>query len=217
MYYAVSNVGSPNSAIGLATSRSGEPRSWAHRGIVLRSAPGNNFNAIDPNLLVDTAGRWWLSFGSYRDGIFMVRLNPATGKPYVSAPRVIQLATRPIARNPIEGPFVVQRGAYFYLFASYDYCCRGTLSNYSIRVGRARSPTGPYVDRQGVRLLDGGGSIVLASHGFVRGPGGQSVAYDRAQRQHLLVYHYYDARRGGTPRLGINSLRWNAAGWPYAS
>jgi arabinan endo-1,5-alpha-L-arabinosidase len=217
LYYAVSSVGSNNSAIGLATSSTGEPGSWRDRGIVLRSGPPNGFNAIGPNLLVDRGGRWWLTFGSYWGGIFVTRLNPRTGKPFTPAPGLTQVATRNLPSNAIEGPFLIQRGAYFYLFASFDYCCRGTRSTYNIRVGRSRSPTGPFVDRPGTRLLNGGGSIVLASHSFVHGPGGESIGYDPRARRYTLVYHYYDARRGGIPTLGINNLSWTRDGWPYAS
>lgn len=47
--------------------------------------------------------------------------------------------------------------------------CYSVLSciRYSIRVGRSRSATGPFVDRNGVDLKNGGGYIVYGSHDYV--------------------------------------------------
>lgn len=62
-------------------------------------------------------------------------------------------------------------------------------------------------------MTAGGGTQILASHGHVIGPGGQSVMHDAGGD--LLVYHYYAANANGTPELGINLLGWDSAGWPY--
>lgn len=216
MYYAVSNSGSQRSAIGLATSSSGYPGTWQDKGgPILESFPGYSYNAIDPALFVDSAtGSWWLSFGSHWGGIFVVRINASTGYPFGP---VTQLARNPTPPHRIEGSNIIKIGSYYYLFASFDDCCQGVNSSYNVRVGRATSPTGPYTDRAGTRMLDGGGSVVLASHDWVRGPGGQDVYYDPWDGRHQMVYHYWDARKpesAGT-QFGINYIDWDAAGWPY--
>src|SRR3954462_6081176 len=79
MYYSASTFGSNHSAIFLATSATGASGSWTNRGLVVESATSNNFNAIDPNLMVDDAGQWWLNFGSFWSGIQQIALNPSTG------------------------------------------------------------------------------------------------------------------------------------------
>ncbi|TMR32170.1 arabinan endo-1,5-alpha-L-arabinosidase [Nonomuraea zeae] len=213
MYYAVSSFGSNNSAIGLATSSTGRPGSWSDQGIVYATSTSSDHNAIDPSLLVDSSGRWWLSFGSYWTGIRMIRLNPSTGKQLSSDQTLYHLATRPDAPYAVEAPAIVRHGSYYYLFASYDRCCAGTDSTYKIKVGRSSSPTGPYTDRSGRSMLSGGGTLVLETHGRFIGPGGQSILHD--SDGDLLVYHYYDGAAGGTPKLGINLLGWDSAGWPY--
>jgi arabinan endo-1,5-alpha-L-arabinosidase len=216
MYYAVTaDVGSRQSAIGLATSPSGLPGTWTDLGhpIVTSTASGD-FNAIDPNLLVDSQGRWWLTYGSFWSGIWQVSLDPQTGTPTGGAPT--HLAERP--RSPgaagpgIEGAVVFQSGNSYYLFASFDRCCAGVNSTYNIRVGRSASPTGPYTDAGGTAMLQGGGTTILATHGSVIGPGGQSVVHDDYLGSHdLLVYHYYDSRINGTSSLGINFLDFSSA------
>ncbi|GAB3674653.1 arabinan endo-1,5-alpha-L-arabinosidase [Streptomyces sparsus] len=213
MYYSVSSFGSNTSAIGLATSTTGQPGSWTDRGIVHSTQASSDHNAIDPNLFVDDDGSWWLSFGSWWTGIKMIRLDPSTGKQHPGDTRRHSLASRPSGSKAVEAPYVVKRNGSYYLFASYDICCEGTSSTYKIKVGRSSRPTGPYTDRAGVPLMNGGGTPVLESHGRVVGPGGQSVMPD--SDGDLLVYHYYDGQDGGRFKLGVNLLSWQG-GWPVA-
>jgi arabinan endo-1,5-alpha-L-arabinosidase len=212
LYYAVSSFGSNHSAIGLATSRTARPGSWHDHGLVLATTENDDANAIDPGLLVDTQHRWWLSYGSFWSGIKMVRLDPQTAKPAAGA-TVHSLAERP-APDAIEGAYVYRHGNYYYLFASYDFCCRGVNSTYNVRVGRSRHADGPFVDAVGTPMLQDGGTQLLATHGYVIGPGGQTVLRDRGRD--WLVYHYYNKRDAGTPRLAINPLRWKD-GWPVVA
>lgn len=130
------------------------------------------------------------------------------------SPTLYHLAERTTADGAIENASIVRRNGWYYLFASFDSCCRYLESTYNIRVGRARSPNGPYVDAAGRSMLGGGGTTVLASHDDVVGPGGQSIMHDEARGEDLLVYHYYDGTMEGRNRLGINPLSWDAAGWP---
>jgi arabinan endo-1,5-alpha-L-arabinosidase len=211
LYYAASTFGSQRSGIFLATSPSGLPGSWTDHGLVIDSGPAVDFNAIDPNLVVDARGGRWLSLGSFWTGIKLVRLDPATGGRSTSDREVRALAQRPAAPDAIEAPFVFRHGGFSYLFVSFDLCCRGAQSTYRIMVGRSASVTGPYVDRSGTPMTAGGGTQVLAGHGSVHGPGGQSVIADGDGA--VLVYHYY--ADDGTALLGINRLGWDAAGWPF--
>ncbi|SBT88462.1 arabinan endo-1,5-alpha-L-arabinosidase [Streptomyces sp. DI166] len=213
MYYSVSKFGSNTSAIGLAGSTTGQPGSWTDYGIVYTSNSASDYNAIDPNLFVDSDGKWWLSFGSWWTGIKMIQINPSTGKQLSSNTTRYSLASRPTGTKAVEAPFIVKRNGYYYLFASYDTCCAGTSSTYKVKVGRATSVTGPYYDRNGVSMMNNGGTPVLESHGRYIGPGGQSIMND--VDGDLIVYHYYDGQDNGTPKLGINLLNWST-GWPVA-
>src|SRR5208337_3849103 len=97
--------------------------------------------------------------------------------------------------------------AYYYLFVSFDRCCQGVDSTYKVMVGRSRGVTGPYLDRQGVPLREGGGSMMLESHGRVRGPGHNAVLQDGART--WFVHHFYDAEFHGARTLQIRPLRWD--------
>lgn len=213
MYYAVSTFGSNKSAIGLAASSTGLPGSWSDYGIVYTSTTSSDYNAIDPNLFVDDDGKWWLSFGSWWTGLKMIRIEPSTGKQYAGDTKRYPLASRPTGTKAVEAPYIVKRGGYYYLFASYDTCCAGTSSTYKVKVGRSTSITGPYHDKNGVSMLNNGGTPVLESHGRYIGPGGQSIMKDADGD--LIVYHYYDGQDNGTPKLGVNLLNWST-GWPVA-
>jgi arabinan endo-1,5-alpha-L-arabinosidase len=216
MYYAVSSFGSNNSAIGLATSRTAAPGSWTDQGLVFATKTGDDINAIDPNLFVDHAGRWWLSFGSFWSGVAQLPLDPGTGKLAAGPPAPKIIASRPDhPTHAIEAPSLVEHGGWYYLFASFDYCCRGLESSYRIMVGRSRAPAGPFVDRAGRPMLDGGGTQIMGTHDEIIGPGGQSVVPDGRGVQ--IVYHYYDGTNAGTPHLALNQLVFDGAGWPHVA
>jgi arabinan endo-1,5-alpha-L-arabinosidase len=212
MYYAASGFGSNVSAIGVATSTDASPGSWSDLGIVYSSDANSPYNAIDPGLIVDSSGNWWLSLGSWSDGINLIQIDPATGKQAAWNQTRYLLAQRP-ADPAIEGSYISLHGNYYYLFASFDLCCRGVDSTYHIAVGRSASVTGPYVDRAGIDMTLGGGTILLSTRGRMIGPGGQVVMHDADGD--LLIYHYYDSYTNGAPLLGINWIGWDFEQWPY--
>jgi arabinan endo-1,5-alpha-L-arabinosidase len=211
LYYAASTFGSNNSVIGLLTSPTLDPSSpryhWTDRGPVTRSQTGDDVNAIDPNLTVDASGQAWLAYGSFWSGITMIRVDLPSGKPPEPDPVRYPLVDRHVPPNAVEAPFIVRHGDWYYLFASFDFCCQGVNSTYRTVVGRSESITGPYLDRTGSSLLAGGGSPFLDARGSMRGPGGASVTGT------TLALHYYDAADAGTPHLALGRLAFRD-GWP---
>lgn len=115
----------------------------------------------------------------------------------------------------IEGPFIFCKAGFYYLFTSFDYCCRGPQSTYKMMVGRAASVTGPYLDRAGTPLAQGGGTLVLAGDRSWYGVGHNAVCtFDGTD---YLVFHGYDAADKGHSKLRIEKLRWDADGWPQVA
>jgi arabinan endo-1,5-alpha-L-arabinosidase len=224
MYYAVSEgLGSQNSAIGVATSPTGLPGSWTDHGSVISSTEGSPYNAIDPSLLVvdGTPPQWWLVFGSFWGGIYIARLDPATGLIDPSVP-LKAIAKNSDASDSIEAGFIYPHNGAYYLFASFGYCCNQTdptKDTYTIRVGRSSAPDGPYVDDESPAqtMLTGHAKTIMAAHDFVWAPGSNSVVHDDKDGNDLLVYHYLDNRLDYQSFLGINFLGWDAnTGFPYA-
>jgi arabinan endo-1,5-alpha-L-arabinosidase len=113
----------------------------------------------------------------------------------------------------IEAPYLVRHDGYFYLFTSWDLCCRGLNSTYKTMVGRSKSITGPYVDANGRELTDGGGTAVLLANSRWLGPGGASV-YQDSHKQSLIVFHAYDSKTG-RPSMQLSTIDWTG-GWPHA-
>lgn len=218
LYYSVSTFGSNDSAIGLVTNETLDPGSrafeWRDEGLVVSSKRGDDFNAIDPNHVVDAQGDHWLSLGSFWSGIKLFPLDPATGKLRAGETRRYSIAARPApegAPGAIEAPFMIRREGRYYLFASYDYCCRGASSSYYVVVGRAKDITGPYLGRDGKSMNDGYGTLLLRGDRRYRGPGHCAVLRDGAAD--YLVYHAYDAQNDGRSTLRISRLEWHD-GWP---
>lgn len=212
LYYSVSTWGKNTSAIGLATNVTLDPGDpnycWTDCGPVIQSTPADNFNAIDPAVFRDTDGTLWLVFGSFWSGIKLIQLDPATGKRIAPDSPIYSLAWK----EQIEAPYICRHGDYYYLFVNWGFCCRGTNSTYNIRVGRSRSITGPYFDKDGVDMLKGGGSLVLDSFGPFIGPGHAAVF--TAACSEMFSCHFYNGLRGGAPTLAILALRWDPTGWP---
>jgi arabinan endo-1,5-alpha-L-arabinosidase len=230
VYYAFSAFGKNTSGIALVTNKTLDQSSpdfrWVDEGLVLKSLASDDFNAIDPNIVFDTAGTPWLSFGSFWSGIKMRRMDVATGKLSPQDNKLYALASRERPENPapappglppdwqaIEAPFIVHHGDYYYLFVSFDLCCRGVNSNYRTVVGRSHDVTGPYVDVDGKPMLHGGGTALLTGNARWLGPGGESILPQPAGD--IIVFHAYDGKTGH-PFLQISTIDWSS-GWPHAA
>lgn len=230
LYYTVTDVadsvsGEPgcnsDNAIGVATSRS-PAGPWVDSGapvVAPRRAGGgcNFFWTYDPDVAVDGSGNAYLYYGSYYGGI-EVRPLSADGLTTNESTRV------PITiPNRYEGAQVVTYGNRYYLFASASNCCNGPLTGYQVFAGRSDSPTGPFVDAQGVSLLDGqvGGSPVLTLNGNRWVGTGHNSAFQDAAGRWWMAYHaidqnapYFAGSVGYTRRpLLLDRLDWTN-GWP---
>jgi len=220
LYYACSTFGSNRSVIGLATNATLDPADPAYRwqdgGLVLESQKSDDFNALDPARVIDRDGKHWLAYGSFWTGLKIIQLDPATGKPLAGGQRH-DLAQRPKAPDAIEAVFIVQRAGHYYLFASFDFCCRGADSNYYTVVGRSKDILGPYLDKGGKPMMEGGGTLVLAADsGETRWRGPGHIAVVRDAGKDYIVYHAYDAAHDGRPTLRIAPLGWTEDNSPAA-
>jgi arabinan endo-1,5-alpha-L-arabinosidase len=206
MFYSVSEFGKNNSAIGLTSCSSIATGDWRDDGVVISSKSGTNaYNAIDPNMVIDADGKPWLVFGSWFDGLHVVRLNSSTWKP---SGTIYSIAYK---SGGIEGGSMIYKDGYYYLFASIGVCCQGVNSTYKIVYGRSTSITGPFVDKNGVSMSSGGGTILDSGNARWVGPGGQDVYKNGSS--YVIARHAYDANNNGAPTLLISDLNFSS-GWP---
>lgn len=208
LYYAGSILHTQSSVIGLATNTTLDPSDpaykWVDRGLVIASHPGDDFNALDPNIFVDNNHQIWLTYGSYWTGIKQRQIDPASGMFLSSNPVRYELAARPfVSDHAIEGASLVRHGAYYYLFLSVDHCCEDSISedNYKQMVGRSTTPNGPFVDAQGVPLMQGGGSILIEGNNGWAAPGGGAVYLDPQSQAHILIFHALNPAAEGSAWL----------------
>lgn len=228
LYYSVSAFGKNTSCIGVATNKTLDPGDpdfkWTDHGKVVQSVPGRDlWNAIDPNLAFDENMTPWLVFGSFWSGMKLVKLDStltAVAQPeewYTVAkrPRDFRTEDANAGDGAIEAPFIFRKNGYYYLFVSFDFCCRGVESNYKVMVGRSKDIRGPYIDREGVRMDEGGGTLVVAGNDQWPGVGHNST-YSLDGKDYL-VFHAYDASDNGRPKLKVEEIMWDDKGWPSVS
>lgn len=128
------------------------------------------YNGIDPTYIVTPEGEHWLIHGSWHSGFAALQVDPSSGKPLTaitssdpwcgSADEVqknfgVNISSR-LANNrwqASEGPEVVYKDGYYYLFMAYDELSVA----YNTRVVRSTSITGPYVDITGRNNTNGRG------------------------------------------------------------
>ncbi|WP_408071489.1 glycoside hydrolase family 43 protein [Butyrivibrio sp. JL13D10] len=191
-------------------------------------------NCIDPAVFTDENDRMWMVYGSWSGGIFLLELDPETGKPIHPIDEAAtggEDAPDPYygyrlaggGHHAIEGPYITysRENGYYYLFLSYG----GLTSNggYQIRQFRSENPTGPYVDAAGNRLGDEEnymsyglkmmGNYTLPSLSVTyMAPGGQSVFQDE-KGDYYIVYHqrFDDGQEFHEPR--VHKLFMTEDGW----
>jgi arabinan endo-1,5-alpha-L-arabinosidase len=228
LYYAVSAFGKNTSCIGVAVNKTLDSASsnykWIDLGKVIQSVPGRDmWNAIDPNLVIDHENKPWLVFGSFWEGMKLVKLDStlaAVAEPqewYTVArrPREFNSPDSSAGNAAIEGPFIFRKGKYYYLFVSWDYCCRAERSDYKVVVGRSEKIMGPYLDKDSVRMDRNGGTLVVKGNQEWYGAGHNSVyTFDGKDYN---IFHGYDAKDRGRSKLIIEELKWDSDGWPVFS
>jgi arabinan endo-1,5-alpha-L-arabinosidase len=187
LYYAVSSTTTGNgSAIFVATSAS-PTGPWLASGSPVVEAQGMR-EVIDPTIVQDDSGQRYIFYGSFNGGI-AARTLSADGTSSTPSSEV-QITTS----DRYEAAYVVKRNGYHYLFASASNCCVGPLTGYAVFAGRSKNVLGPYVDADGVSLLDPrvGGTPVIAMNGNRwMGPGHNAVFTD-ASGQDWMIYHAVD-------------------------
>ena len=213
--YVAANIGAqPKAAINMISSKTLDPDSpdykWEEGGVVASSDGVEDCNAIDPGVFLDpTDGRLWLVYGSYFGYIRLVELDPKTGKRKDPNDKPRDLAIN------CEASDMIYHDGWYYLLATHGSCCRGADSGYNIRMGRAKKVTGPFLDNEGVDMIQGGGKLFVGSGGRVVGAGHFGLLDLGEGVQKFSMHWEADLDRGGASVLDIRPLLWKD-GWPVA-
>ncbi len=225
LYYSVSAFAKNTSAIGVAINTTLNPDDpkykWEDQGIVVQSVPNRDmWNAIDPNIIEDKEGIAWMSFGSFWEGLKMVKLSddrksiaqPEVWHTIAKRERSPFLADSEPGDAALEAPFIFKKGDTYYSFVSWDYCCRGENSTYKVVVGKSENATGPFYDKEGKSMAKGGGTLVIEGNKGWAGAGHNSAyTFDG---EDYFVFHAYDATDKGHSKLKISKMSWTEDGWP---
>lgn len=218
-YSAFSATSGMRSAIGVMVTNSLNNPNWTDLGMVVSTIDegtlgGQPVNAIDAGLYRDAQNNVWMVYGSHYAGIFVRQINPSTGK-------LLNSTRYPVVGNnyawhEYEAAQVKYINGYYYMFVNLGECCQGKTSDYYIVTGRSTSPTGPFLDKNGVSLWNYGGSTVLMTDGKYIGPGHFGYYYNNGQ--HLASIHYYDGTTstGWPARLDLLQMTFSN-GWPVLS
>ncbi len=213
-YYSCSSFGSSKSAIGVVRNKTlvqgSTDYKWEDLGMVVYSDDNLDINAIDPALFQDSDGKVYMTYGSWFGGIAVIEIDPATAKVKAGA------GLHKVAgggHKDWEAGYIVKEGSYYYMYVNRGTCCDGVNSTYYIVYGRSTSPTGPYLDKAGVDLNNGGGTTVLSKSGKYIGPGHFGLL--REGGNNFVSIHYYDGEANGAAKLDILTMKTGSDGWPF--
>ncbi len=164
-------------------------------------------NSIDP-VIFQEDGRKYLIWGSFR-GIYLTELTE-DGLELIDSKNLLK-----IAGTAYEGTYILKRKGYYYLFASIGTCCEGVKSTYQTVVGRSKSLFGPYVDKQGRKMLDNHHEVLLSGDDQVKGSGHDSQILTDDKGQDWIFYHGFDVNEEKAGRkMYLDQVNWGKDGWP---
>ena len=249
MYYCACKGDSPRSALGVAVADQVQgpyvnQQILLKSGMVGTSEDGTPYdatrhpNTVDPQVFQDAAGQLWMIYGSYSGGLFILRMDPATGLPIAGQGYGKHLMGGTHAR--IEGAYVLYspESRYYYLFCSFG----GLASDggYNIRLARSRQPDGPYLDGNGTDMATVMGAVgtffddaSIAPHGMKLvgnhqyalaagesgtalgyvSPGHNSAYHDAGTGQYFLIFHTRFPGTGEVHEVRVHEMHLNADGW----
>ncbi|SHK28811.1 arabinan endo-1,5-alpha-L-arabinosidase [Fibrobacter sp. UWB12] len=221
VYYCVSVFGKRTSAIGYQSTKSIMPGTtgygWTDHGHVFHTVASDKYNSIDADVVRDTEGNYWMAFGSFGLGIQLIKLDAKTGYQASDDKTVYNIARRTskASNGAEEGPSLIEHGGQYFLFTAWDICCQQgndiEKTTYKTAYGRADKVTGPYKDRAGYDMANGGGTILMERYGRYVGPGGGEAFQDLNRVR--FVHHYYDLNGDKFNHIHIRDVVFTEDNW----
>lgn len=220
MYYSISKWGGgATCGIGVGVSDIAEgpflPPAGNPNGKLFVSSEIGVHNSIDPCYFEENEKRY-IFWGSW-NGIHMTELTS-------DGMAVKDLSNKKkIAGDSFEAAYIHKRNEYYYLFASVGACCEGMDSSYKVVVGRASKLEGPYLDKNGVDMLNydvwnpsSYRPIVISGDETFAGPGHNSRIITDDNGSDWMLYHSYIAGESSRSLL-LDKIEWDDLGWPFVN
>jgi len=193
-------------------------------------------NTIDPHAFFDAEGNFWMVYGSFSGGIFILEMDPETGMPVPGQGYGTHLAGGDHAS--IEGGYMLYspETEYYYLFVSFGGFAQ--QDGYNMRIARSRNPDGPFLDAEGQDMVNARGNFdsiepfgVKIMGGFVfesevgsgaesRGymsPGHNSAYFDEQTGEYFLIHHTRFPDTGEAHNVRVHEMFMTEDGWLTAS
>jgi arabinan endo-1,5-alpha-L-arabinosidase len=226
LYYSLSSAKPRLSVIGLATAAN-PTGPWTEKGLAVTSLDNGvtQTNAIDPTVIIDQSGQHWMYYGSAWDGIYKLKLDATTGLAATANDKGTRVAQRGFTggkiNGNIEGPDIIYNPQFnkYYLFIAYDWL----ETKYNVRVGRADSPEGPFIDLKGkdMNLVEDNHPMLIAPYKFKNHGGWQGTAHQSVFADDAGQYYIAHQGRPGIDRfymvLHVREIFWTDDGWPMVS
>jgi xylan 1,4-beta-xylosidase len=206
VYFSAKNAKTNNMCLGVGTAK--DPMGpYKDHGPLVCEGPGS----IDAMPVVDESGEKYLLWKE--DGNSQQKPTPihiqkldSTGTKLVGEKMDTIVNDAPWESQLVEGPFVMKRGDFWYMFYSGNACC-GLQCNYALGVARAKQLTGPWEKNPKNPILKGNDVWKCPGHGSI-------VQDDKGHD--VLVYHAYHAK--DSVYVGRQAMAdivvWGEDGWP---
>jgi beta-xylosidase len=204
VYYVGRKRGGP---LSIAVATSDQPTGpWQDHGPLI----GQDAGSIDAFPVVDTDGTSyliWKEDGNSRKQptpLWISKLSD-DGLKLVGEMKEVFRNDTAWENNLVEGPAVIRRGDYWYLFYAANACC-GRACSYGVGVARTKNLFGPWEKNPG-------NPIILGNETW-RCPGHGTLVRDREGRDWFLYHAYSASSFIYVGRQGVLDLvKWNGA-WP---
>lgn len=212
LFYSLADWGNHwVSTVGYAVA-DGPEGPFTPKGKVFDSREVNVENSID-QFFYEENGKYYMLWGSFF-GIYLMELNVADD--LTITPKL--KTKRQIAGNAYEGINLWKRDGYYYLFGSVGTCCEGKNSTYTTVVGRSKSLFGPYVDKQGGKMLDNRHEVVLHKSDRFVGTGHNAILLEDDEKNTWMLYHAFELENLDAQRqVLLDRVLWDEDGWPYVN